>query len=423
MTRPQTPPPSVNRRILIVDDNPAIHNDFRTILAAAPSGHAEIDAEAAALFGAGAPVEVAAHFEIANAYQGEEALEMVRQAQHAGRPYALAFVDMRMPPGWDGLTTVSRLWEVDDAIQIVICTAYSDRRWSEIQSTLTRHDSWLVLKKPFDKIEVLQLAHALTEKWDLARLAGLKMQRLEAMAELRTADLEKAHRVTSEFLANANHELLTPMNGICGLLELLADTPLNDEQRVDVQQAQSCAADLLRLLSQILEFNRAQAGLLVLEWETFSVWGLLQTVACEHAAAVSAKRLQFQTQIDGAAPARWRGPETLIRKTLALLIDNAIKFTRQGTVTVRGWPSAEGLEFCVGDTGIGMTSEQLEWIQMPFAQVDGGVSRASSGMGLGLPLAKQMVRVMGGALRLEATPDQGVTARFTVKAAVSNVAA
>src|SRR6185503_5808082 len=188
--------------------------------------------------------------------------------------YAMVFIDMRMPPGWDGLTTIRRLWEVDNAIQTVICTAYSDRRWSEIQSTLRRPDRWLVLKKPFDKIEVLQLAHALTEKWSLARLAGFKMTLLEGMVEARTADLEKAHRVSSEFLANANHELLTPMNGICGVLELLADTPLNREQRVDLQQAQSCAHDLLRLLTQILEFNRAEAGLLVPEAGTFSLWDL-----------------------------------------------------------------------------------------------------------------------------------------------------
>jgi signal transduction histidine kinase len=424
MTLPETTPSSINRRILIVDDNPAIHNDFRAILAGPPSGDAEIDADAAALFGPGRPAEIATDFEIASAHQGEEALEMVLHAHQIGRPYAMVFVDMRMPPGWDGLTTISRLWEVDNAIQTVICTAYSDRRWSEIQSTLTRPDGWLVLKKPFDKIEVLQLAHALTEKWSLARLAGFKMTLLEGMVEARTADLEKAHRVTSEFLANANHELLTPMNGICGLLELLADTPLNREQRVDLQQAQSCAHDLLRLLTQILEFNRAEAGLLAPEAGTFSLWDLLQTVAREHAAAVSAKRLRFQTQIDDEVGARWRGPETLIRKTLALLIDNAIKFTPTGTVTVRCQPSTDGLEFCVGDTGIGMTSQQLEWIQIPFAQVDGGMSRSSSGMGLGLPLANQMVRLMGGVLRLEATPDHGVAARFTIKAvAVSNVAA
>src|SRR5687767_10442884 len=146
-----------NRRILVVDDNPAIQNDFRGILAAAPTSTAEIDAEAELLLGAAAPIAISSPFELDAALQGEEALEMVRRACEAGRPYAMAFIDMRMPPGWDGLTTISRIWEVDPAIQTVICTAYSDRSWDEIQATLTQRDRWLVLKKPFDKIEVLQL--------------------------------------------------------------------------------------------------------------------------------------------------------------------------------------------------------------------------------------------------------------------------
>ena len=107
MTAPETAPSSINRRILSVDDNPAIHNDFRAILAGPPTGDAEIDADAAALFGTGRPAEFATDFEVASAYQGEEALEMVLHAHQIGRPYAMVFVDMRMPPGWDGLTTIS----------------------------------------------------------------------------------------------------------------------------------------------------------------------------------------------------------------------------------------------------------------------------------------------------------------------------
>ena len=162
--------PDFNRRILIVDDNPSIHDDFRRILLPAAAG-SDLDVEAAALFGAPAPAAPAAAsvaFEVESALQGQEASQKVAAACAAGRPFAFAFVDMRMPPGWDGLTTIGKLWQIDPGLHVVICTAHSDRTWEEIEVTLTFRDRWLVLKKPFDKIEVLQLAHVLTAKWNLA---------------------------------------------------------------------------------------------------------------------------------------------------------------------------------------------------------------------------------------------------------------
>jgi signal transduction histidine kinase len=408
-----------NRRILVVDDNPAIQNDFRGILAAAPTSTAEIDAEAELLLGAAAPIAISSPFELDAALQGEEALEMVRRACEAGRPYAMAFIDMRMPPGWDGLTTISRIWEVDPAIQTVICTAYSDRSWDEIQATLTQRDRWLVLKKPFDKIEVLQLAHALTEKWSLAGRAGLRLELLEGMVAARTADLERAYRVSREFLANANHELFTPMNGICGSLDIVADSDLSSEQRLFVEQARHCAADLLRLLTQILEFNRAEAGLLRADSVEFSPLELLEVVAREHAAIASGKGLQLHVQCAVVRSERWVGPKELIRQTLNLLTDNAIKFTAKGSVTLGCRPASEGLEFYVKDTGPGMSPGELDWIRIPFAQVDGGMARKSSGMGLGLPLVCRFVKAMGGTLSIEAQLERGATMGFTIRASVA----
>jgi signal transduction histidine kinase len=407
---------TANRRILVIDDNPSIQKDFRSVLVSAPDPGAGIDFEAAAVFGNEPVIAIGMDFELDSAMQGDEALRMVEQAREAGRPYAMAFVDMRMPPGWDGLTTIKRIFEVDSAIQAVICTAYSDRSWSEIQATLTERDRWMVLKKPFDKIEVLQLAYALTEKWNLARLAGLKTEGLERMVAARSAELEDAYRVTREFLANANHELLTPMNGVCGLLELVADSELTDDQRLYVEQASQCSADLLRLLRRILAFNRADAGLLGPDDAEFTPAELLDSVVNEHAEAASAKRLTLHTRCGAVASGRWRGPAALIRQTLGLLMDNAFKFTAAGTVSLGCEPSTNGLEFSVTDTGRGMTPLELDWIRIPFAQVDGGPSRESSGMGLGLPLASRFARAMGGTLVVTSAPGQGATVKFTARA-------
>jgi two-component system, NtrC family, sensor kinase len=160
---------SQNRRVLVIDDNLSIHDDFRRILAPARVT-LDLDAEAAALFGDPvAPAPIAAptlDFILSFASQGEEGRNLAAAARSAGQPFAFAFVDMRMPPGWDGLTTIRKIWEVDPALHVVICTAHADRSWEEIASTLPERDRWAVLKKPFDKIEVVQFAHVMTAKWN-----------------------------------------------------------------------------------------------------------------------------------------------------------------------------------------------------------------------------------------------------------------
>jgi len=177
-----------NRRILVVDDNPAIHEDFRRMMRVDP-GPTELDAAAALLFGE-APVAPGPPFEpfqLSSALQGQQALQMVTAACAAGTPYALAFVDMRMPPGWDGLTTIQKLWEVDRDLSVVICTAYSDYTWEEIRAALREHKRWLVLKKPFEKIEALQMANALAERWTLAQNAKKRIAELEAALAVASA--------------------------------------------------------------------------------------------------------------------------------------------------------------------------------------------------------------------------------------------
>jgi CheY-like chemotaxis protein len=196
-----------NLRILLVDDNPAIHDDFRRILAGDDTS-GDLDADAAALFDSPAQRKVAiTPFELESAHQGQEARGLVEKSLAAGRPYALAFVDMRMPPGWDGLVTIGKLWEVDPELNVVICTAHSDHSWEEIQAELPVRERWLVLKKPFDKIEVLQLAHSLTEKWNLTRLAKAQQAMLERMVDDRTSQLRQALQTRDEQLSALTREL------------------------------------------------------------------------------------------------------------------------------------------------------------------------------------------------------------------------
>jgi PAS domain S-box-containing protein len=215
-----------NHRILIIDDNTSIHNDFRGILCPDNSDEVAANEMEAVLFGENKPKEMS--FELDSAYQGQEGFEMVKRALAEHRPYALAFVDVRMPPGWDGVETIARIWEVDPELQIVVCTAYADYSWEEMRAKVGQPDSLLVLKKPFDNIEVQQLAHGLTKKW----LLGLQ-------ARLQIAELAQANQslvLSEERFSKAFHESPLP----CGIQSF------PDQRFVDVNQRFAQAAGCKR---------------------------------------------------------------------------------------------------------------------------------------------------------------------------------
>src|SRR3954453_19445882 len=172
----------MNQRILVIDDNPAIHADIRKILtkSSAESDTTLLEKAEALLFDKqAAPKEVVADFEIDSAYQGQDGFEKIKTSLAENRPYALAFVDVRMPPGWDGIETISRIWEIYPELQVVICTAYSDYSWENITRQFGHSDSVLIIKKPFDNIEVLQMAHALVKKWFLTQAAKSQLINLD----------------------------------------------------------------------------------------------------------------------------------------------------------------------------------------------------------------------------------------------------
>lgn len=153
-----------NRRVLVIDDQPSIHEDFRKILVGDAEPH-DLDAMEAAVFGVRTAEPRRIRFEVDSAYQGAEAIEKIRQARAEKRPYALAFVDVRMPPGFDGVETLALIFEDDQDIQAVLCTAYSDWSWSAIAERIDNEGRFLILKKPFDAAEVRQMAAAMTMKW------------------------------------------------------------------------------------------------------------------------------------------------------------------------------------------------------------------------------------------------------------------
>src|SRR6185312_6993873 len=197
-TRPELP-----ARILIVDDNPSIHEDFRKILGAKSATQSHLESVESELFGAVEKTADRTGFRIDSAYQGQEAFELVKKSVADKDPYVLMFVDIRMPPGWDGVETLEKVWQVCPEIQAVVCTAYSDYSWDEMTRRFGQADGLLILKKPFETVEVLQMAHALSQKWNLGRQARLHMDDLDQMVRQRTTELRASEeRFSKAFQAS-----------------------------------------------------------------------------------------------------------------------------------------------------------------------------------------------------------------------------
>lgn len=206
-----------NIRILIVDDNESIHDDFRKVLIQERSEeHAELDELETELFGedkkldAGKNSGIQPKYELDSAFQGQEAFAMVDKAAKEGRPYALVFMDVRMPPGWDGIETISHIWLKHPYVEMVLCTAYSDYTWDDIIEKLGSTDKLLFLRKPFDAVAVQQMALSLIKKWNLGEQARSHVKNLEQEVQQRTVQLQdllqKLETKNSE-LADSNDQL------------------------------------------------------------------------------------------------------------------------------------------------------------------------------------------------------------------------
>jgi len=389
-----------NRRVLVIDDNQAIHQDFRKILQA-KSENEGFDQARAALFGDSPLSEALERFDLDCADQGQAAFFMVQLARNEGRPYAVAFVDMRMPPGWDGLETIEHLWEVDAELQVVICSAFTDHSWEDIVRRLGHDDRLLILQKPFSSIEVSQVATSLTRKWNLARQAKENLEAAEA------ASLAK-----SQFLSNMSHEIRTPMNGILGMSELLLQTPLNDKQRRFAETVHRSGTALLDILNDILDYSQIESGTLDLRHTPFDLRQVVEDSVKRFSIPVASKGLELTSVLPDSLSARYEGDPARIGQIVTNFIGNAVKFTEHGKIVVQVTLVEESgghttLRLEVKDTGIGIAPDTQARLFKPFTQADGSTTRKYSGTGLGLAIVKRLAEMMGGAAGVESKVGQG----------------
>ncbi len=267
-----------------------------------------------------------------------------------------------------------------------------------------------------------RMAGALTDIHDevTARIAAEKARK---DAERARAEAETASAAKSSFLAMMSHEIRTPLNGVLGMADALANTELSETQNEMINTVISSGRILMKLLNDVLDVSRMEAGKLDLESREFNLVDALDAVRSLHEINANLRGLKFTVDIDPDAEGIYLGDVTRLQQVLNNLISNAIKFTPEGDVSLKvsaacadaSSPAHETLSFTVADTGVGVPAAKQKELFAPFVQADASTTRRFGGSGLGLAICKNLVELMGGKIWVESAPGAGSTFGFELK--------
>jgi signal transduction histidine kinase len=432
------------RRILIIDDNPDIHRDYAAILTSKPD-MSDFEALENELFGRKPTSEkwTGPRFDLDFAFQGVEGVRKIESALKGSTPFQLAFVDMRMPPGWDGLKTIQEIWKRDPQIQIVLCTAYSDHSWEEINQALGMTENLLILKKPFDSSEVAQLASTLTQKWRLSREARTRRDELERLVAQRTEALNRSNALLKQEMAERKaleeqlvrsqkmqaigtlaagvaHDLNNVLSGILSYPELLImkmtpDDPMHRPLTVIHQSAQKAAAMVQDLLTM------AQRNVVVPEPVDLArlISDFIDSPACR-AIRTYHPKVRITTRIPSNGIMAL-GSAVHLEKVVMNLVSNAAEAMPDGgelsiglertalKEPLPGFPKARTghyLKLTVSDEGLGISDEDLKHIFEPFFTKK---KLGRSGTGLGMTVVWDTVLTHNGYIDVSTHEGRGTT--------------
>jgi signal transduction histidine kinase len=445
-------------KVLIVDDNAAIHADFAKLLNPARSTTELDDLERLAFEDAAPPAHSGlATYDLEFAFQGAEALERVEAAIRGGSHYALAFIDMRMPPGWDGLQTIEQLWKVDPGLQVVICSAYSDYNWDEVLSRLNRPDNLLVVKKPFEAVEVLQCANSLTGKWHSERELRQHLASLENTIRVRTAsvllvneqlreqmwlreaaevELSLAQKLEAvgRLAAGIAHEINTPIQYISGSVHFLGAAFEDLFTVVRTLQEGKLPNPEIDLAFLHEEIPRSIARTVEGTKRVASIVGAMKEFAhpdtsekaradinraLENTFVIARNEYKYVAQIEfegGEIPEVVCNIGELSQVFLNLIVNaahaiaDAGRDAASGRIRIRSRLEGESVELSFEDNGCGIPKDIIDKIYDPFFTT----KEVGRGSGQGLAIARSIVvDKHAGRISVASTPGSGTT--FTIR--------
>jgi len=435
----------INKRLLIVDDNAAIHDDFRKILC--PTRMTGVGKEYAALESSLFEDEdgpgnkaLAIEYEMDFAFQGEEALYKVLLADKEGNPYAVVFTDVRMPPGFDGVQLVSQLLKKAPYTEVVIVTAFSDYTWEEMTEKFGWTDRLLFLRKPFDVITVRQIALTLTKKWSLGAHARsltqameMNLSQLEMRVEERTSKLVQANKDLQNFAYIVSHDLNSPLLSIQGfvgelrlsmkeIMTVMGDvmSQLEPEQQVVLQSAlresipealnfiDTSATKMDSLIKAILKLSRL--GYRELSFEPVDMDQLIDQNLKALAYPIEKSRVSVKV----APTPRIVTDRLTMEQIFGNLLSNAVKYLdpiRPGSIEIHSELSENGTIFHIRDNGRGISKSDLPHIFDIFQR---GGTQEVPGEGMGLAFVKTLIKHLGGRIWCNSEVGKGATFSFLV---------
>lgn len=396
-----------NNKILVIDDEKEILDEYARVLA---NGTAEHDHELVSIakeLGM-KPPEPSSNkiekYDLTVSSSGEEGIAHIERSMKEESPFAVVFCDMRMADGMDGLETGKKIRALDQQVEIVFVTGYSDHQRHSIVKEMGSPEKLLYLKKPFDPDEIRQLALKLTKSWQMEQ--DLKAALIQAKA---------ADKAKSDFLSLVTHEFKTPLSGIIGSIQTLQseteEKPLKNGKRF-LDMAERAAFRLLAMVNEILTFSRTQSQQIAFKPETFNCGTFLESLAREEIEPLfKTKAVKFSMDVPSISVYADREK---LRHIIMNLVSNAVKFTSSGSVSISCRKNGNGkVCFSVSDTGRGIPKVHTEKIFDEFYQVNRQIDE-QQGTGLGLAVVKQYIRLHGGDVTVESSEGAGSIFRFTL---------
>ena len=375
-------------------------------------------------------------YELHSALDSEACIAKLKASVDSDNPYKVVLVDIK-----NGLETIKRIWECAPQTQVILFLASANKHDYDTNNFMPHFNDLLILKKPNESIEILQMVSAMCHKWDLKnksvdyieKLENIEIEALDINNDLEVAiervylDIEEATLATeskTEFLANMSHEIRTPMTAIMGFSDAILHSDEVDALPENCQSAVNTiyrnSEHLLQIINDILDMSKIESGEIEVDCFNCSAVEILSDVHSIIDIRARVKKLDFTTKVHYPIPAMVNSDPTRIRQILINLLGNSVKFTELGGIALSvkyktDTPSGPMLVFEVEDTGIGLSPMQIESLFQPFVQAEASTARNYGGTGLGLSIAKQLAEMLGGGIEVSSVEGKGST--FTVSIA------